>query len=411
MDRCVDFRRRSRSAGRLGMVLGAAVLCGACGEPSVKAAPRPTVVRTKLLAPESSSTALRYSATIEERESVDLSFQVGGTVKRVLRVFTPHGERDIQEGDVVKRGDVLAELDTRDYERDVELARARLDRARSELPRAEANVERWQRELKRLVSLEGSGAVTVKQVDETRSQADIADADLDTARKQVATAEVELRQAQDRLADCTLVASVDGATVALKDIAVGAHVAANTRAFRVMDVRTVRAVFGVPDQMLAGTTGGLQIALDQQLDVFVQAYEGERFDGRITNIAPKADEETRTFLTEVTLDNSSGRLRPGMIATIRVGRERRATLLPLTAVQRGDAPGETAVFVVEGEGGRRIARRRRIELGGVCDNQVEVLAEGSEARPGDTVVVTNAWRLDDGREVAVLGTTDARLVR
>jgi len=386
-------------------LLAAAALGAGCGAATSVAAAKPTVVRVKQLRPERAASAVRYSATIQERESVDLSFKVGGTVQRLLRVTTPHGERDLQEGDVVALGAVLAELDRRDYERDLELASARFERAQSDIPRAQANAERWQRELARLLSLEGSGAVTGKQVDETRSQSQIADAELESAHKHAATAAVELRQAQDRLSDCTLVAPVDGACVAEKELAVGEHVTANTRAFRVMDVRTVRAVFGVPDLMLAGGSGRVHVALDETLNVSVQAYEGERFEGRVTKIAPSADPETRTFLTEVTIDNSAGRLRPGMIATIEVGTDRESTLLPLTAIQRGTTPGETTVFVAVEEEGRRIARRRRVELGGVFDNQVEVL-EGSEARAGDAVVVTNAWRLDEGREVAVLSVAE-----
>lgn len=403
----LSARRRPR-AGLALVLLSAVPLGGACGGAKREAAARPTVVRVKVLTPETAATDVRYSATIQEHESVDLSFKVGGTVQRLLRIDAPGGARDIQEGDVVAKGDVLAELDTRDYQRDVDLASAHLERAQSEIPRAESSAERWHRELARLTALEGSGAVTVKQVDETRSQAEIADAELETARKSVSTAAVELRQAQDRLSDCRLIASLDGASVALKNVTVGEHVAANTRAFRVMDVRTVRAVFGVPDLMLAGASGGLHVALDQPLDVFVQAYEGERFEGRVTKIAPSADQETRTFLTEVTIDNAAGRLRPGMIATIRVGTERRSTLLPLTAIQRGSAPGETAVYVVVDEGGRKIARRRRIALGGVYDNQVEVLAANSDAKQGDAVVVTNAWRLDEGREVTILSNAESR---
>jgi len=244
--------------------------------------------------------------------------------------------------------------------------------------------------------------VTAKQIDETRSQSEVSDAELETARRSLATAEIELRQAQDRLSDCALCNPLEGATVARKTVRPGERVAPNVVVFRVMDVRTVHVVFGVPDRMLDASADAPHVALDQHLPVGLDAFENERFEGVVTKIAPAADAETRTFLVEVTLDNGAGRLRPGMIATIRVGAERESLLVPLTAVQRGAAPGETAVYVVVDEGGRKVARRRRVALGGVYDNQVEVVEGGSEVRRGDTVVVTNAWRLDEGREVAVL---------
>ena len=386
-------------------------LLGACAPPHPVGTAQPTVVRVKTLAVERAAAATRYSATIRERESVDLAFKVGGTVERLLRVAAAGGERDVQEGDVLTRGSVLAELDRRDFARDVELASARLARAQADLPRASANAERWQRELARLVALEGTGAVTGKQIDETRSQARIADAEVETSKQTVATAQVELRQAEDRLSDCTLRVPVDGACVSLKKIAAGERVARDAMAFRVIDARTVRAVFGVPDLMLAGATRDQNLTLERGLDVFVQAFEGERFAGRVTKIAPAADQQTRTFLVEVTMDNAAGRLRPGMIATIQVGSERTAMLLPMTAVQRGATPGATAVFVVSDAAGHAVAQRRGVALGGVFDNQVEVLAAGSEVKPGDTVVVTNAWRLDDGRAVSVLAADAAGALR
>jgi RND family efflux transporter MFP subunit len=395
-------RPAARGIDAVLMLLALLALATACHRSAAPAAARPTIVRVKTLAPERASSSVRYSATIQEREAVDLSFQVSGTVASLLRVAASQGERDVQEGDAVAQGAVLAELDRRDYQRDVDLASARRERARSDIPRAQANAERWSRELARLKELENTGAVTGKQIDETRSQSEVADAELETAKRVLATSEIELRQAQDRLSDCVLKNPLEGASVAAKSVKPGERIVPNAVVFRVMDVRTVHVLFGVPDLMLHGSTGDLHVELDQRLPVTVQAFEGERFEGVVTKIAPSADPETRTFLVEVTLDNQAGRLKPGMIATIRVGAERESLLLPLTAVQRGGAPGETAVYVVAGEDGRTVARRRRVALGGVYDNQVEVLEAGSDVHRGDAVVVTNAWRLDEGREVAVV---------
>jgi multidrug efflux pump subunit AcrA (membrane-fusion protein) len=92
-----------------------------------------------------------------------------------------------------------------------------------------------------------------------------------------------------------------------------------------------------------------------------------------------------------------GRLRPGMIVSIRVGDERQATLLPLTALQSTGRVGETCVYVLDGD----IACQRRVVLGGVYNNRAEILP-ASELKPGERVIVGGADRVTDHAQVRVL---------
>lgn len=128
----------------------------------------------------------------------------------------------------------------------------------------------------------------------------------------------------------------------------------------------------------------------------------------ITKIAPQADPQTRTFLTELTLPNpqlpdGQRLLRSGMIVTVHVGTEndRRVTLLPMAAVHRGSSPGELMVYEAIMENDREIVKAKKVSLGGVYNNQVEVLTDSSEVGPGARIVVTTAERLTDGLAVSV----------
>jgi len=109
----------------------------------------------------------------------------------------------------------------------------------------------------------------------------------------------------------------------------------------------------------------------------------------------------------VTVPNHDGRLRPGMIGTVSVGRSasvaataNRSLTVPLGAVVRSDAAGgQFAVVVVQNQNGIDIARLRRVELGAVIGNTISVV---NGLAPGEHVVVSGATLLVDGDPVRVV---------
>jgi RND family efflux transporter MFP subunit len=188
-----------------------------------------------------------------------------------------------------------------------------------------------------------------------------------------------------------------------RKIEVGSLVGAGTVGFTLGDVSAVKAHFGVPDSMIHAVT------LGERMGVAVDAVAGATFPGRVTALAPAADPHSRVFDVEVTIPNSDGRLRPGMIGTVALGPKPATTpaataqqplLVPLGAVVK--APGETpayALLVVEKQGDGEVARLHRVQLGEVMGTGVVVL---NGAAPGDRVVVTGANQLIDGDRVRVI---------
>jgi RND family efflux transporter MFP subunit len=168
------------------------------------------------------------------------------------------------------------------------------------------------------------------------------------------------------------------------------------------DLSSVKARFGIPDAMIQTVRPG------DAIDVTVEAVGATTFAGHVTAIAPAADAQSRVFDVEVTIPNTDGRLRPGMIGTVAVGQAsrddralaHRPLAVPLSAVVRSEAGGgQFAVLVVERENALDVARLRRVELGEVMGNVIAVL-KGVDA--GQRVVVSGATLVVDGDPVRVL---------
>lgn len=421
------------------VVLGVlpALLLAGCRE---KPGPAPlAAVRARVLRVETVRLGTRFSASVKPRVQMDLSFKVAGTVAALGQVEG----RSVHTGDALAKKALLASLETRDYEQAKSTAEAALGQAEAGEKQAEANLgqadalarqakarlegaelafraaeQHWKR-----VENMSAEALSTKDKEEVRSRRDQAAAEraaaaqqvqvseqqvlaarqqLRAAHLQVGSAKVSLDAARDRLEDCYLRAPFDGATVALVNVQAGERVAAGQAVFRLMDLSTVLVAFGVPDVMLGNPgPGAATVRLGDRLDVAADAFPGETFTGRVTRIAPVADPNTRTFQAELALDNPGGRLRPGMIVRIRVTKDVRVLLAPMTAVQRGAKPGETIVWALPGTEAKARVAAKAVKLGGLHGNQVEVLA-GSQVADGDRIVSAGGSLVAEGQEVRVV---------
>jgi len=387
------------------LFLGAAV--SGCDEPRVERAPVP--VRAKVLTPEDAVVSSRFSASVEPLQTTDLAFKLHGTVQRLHR---PSGlDRDVQVGDVLAKGTVIAELDEGDLWRAKAGAEARVAQLDARVATARDSLEIATRVLVRFE--ETSGSVSEVARDDAAAKRVAAAGELASAEHALADARVQLDQASDDYVNRQLIVPFDNATVAEKRIESGERKAAHEVAFRLIDISKVHVTFGVTDTMIGdpafGWSAADRIHLGQRIRITADAFEGRALEAVVTKIAPQADAQTRTFLTELTLTNpalSDGQrlLRPGMIVTVHIGTEndRRVMLLPMAAIHRGRSADELIVYEAVTEDGHEVVRARKVALGGVYDNQVEVVLAGSELRQGSRVVVTTAERLTDGAHVRVL---------
>ena len=379
-----------------------------CKKPAAEHAAVP--VKVKVLAPEEITVSARFSGSVEPLQTTELAFKLGGTVQSLYR--PPGLDRDVQVGDVLAKGTVIAELDEGDLRRAKASVEARVAQLAARVATAKDNLQIATRILQRFNNT--SGSVSEVARDDAASKRVGAAGELEGAEHALADATVQLDQANDNYANRQLIVPFDHATVAEKHIEPGERKAAHELAFRLIDISTVHVNFGVPDTMIGNSainSSVERVFLGQKLPVTADAFEGRTLTGAVTKIAPQADAQTRTFLTQLTLTNQrtapgEPMLRPGMIVTVRVGGEndRKVMLLPMAAIHQGRSPDELIVYEVAGgdDVGGDVVRTRKVALGGVYNNQVEVLPAGSEVRAGSKVVVSTAERLTDGISVRLM---------
>jgi multidrug efflux system membrane fusion protein len=189
--------------------------------------------------------------------------------------------------------------------------------------------------------------------------------EFESAQAGVAGAKAQLDNAKVNLGYTDLKAPLSG-VILQRNVEVGTLAAPDSTAFVIADTSSVKAVFGVPDVRLKDVKLG---------------------------DAPAADSATRVFNVEITLPNSDGLLKAGMVVSLALATGPPAeplTLVPLTAVVRGPSgPEAYAVYVVEKQGQSDVARLKEVQLGQVTGNEVAV-TDGLEA--GEQVIVTPPWR-------------------
>jgi RND family efflux transporter MFP subunit len=372
-----------------------------CEKPPAETAAVP--IKVKVLAPEQIVLSSRFSGSVEPLQSTELAFKLAGTVERLYR--PPGLDRDVQVGDTLAKGTVIAELDEGDLRRAKASAEARVAELEARVVTARENLEIATRNFERFAN--SAGSVSQAARDDADARRVSAAGELATAEHALADARVQLDQATDDYINRQLIVPFDHATVAEKEIEPGERKAARGLAFRLIDISTVHINFGVPDTMVGqpaiDSPSVERVFLGQQLPVTADAFEGRTLIATVTKIAPQADSQTRTFLTQLTLPNQETApgqplLRPGMVVSVRVGaqNDKQVMLLPMAAIHQGRSADEFMVYEATDENGREVARARKVALGAIYNNQVEVLPVSSEVRAGSKVVVTTAERLTDG---------------
>jgi multidrug efflux system membrane fusion protein len=329
---------------------------------------------------------LRYAATIQPGEQVVAAFKVGGYVRELMQRVEPDGHvRDVQQGDLVAKGAVLARLREGEYAEPLRNAQGRQGEAEAALEKARLDYERAR-------TLFEQRGITRPEYEGAKAAFDAATARAESARAGVATAGIVLR-------DAALVAPMESLVLS-RAIERGSLVAPGAPAFVLADISRVKAVFGVPDT----TVGSLRIG--QTLTVTTEAVgRAAELAGRVTAISPAADPQTRVFAVELVIPNPQRALRPGMMATVQVPDDPRIAgaagglpLVPLAAIVKGARDGY-AVVVVEQRGSEATARLRPVALGDLVGN---LIAVSDGVKMGELVVVSGATLLADGDPVRVI---------
>ncbi|MFZ1135363.1 MAG: efflux RND transporter periplasmic adaptor subunit [Candidatus Korobacteraceae bacterium] len=371
----------SWTASVLAVLLAGVTITSGCR--SNPTAPQPlTPVRTAAVQPIDAGTSNTYSANIQPYQQVDLAFKSNGYLVSIRQVKDATGRmRNIDQGDWVAKGTVLATVDEGDYKEKLQQAKAQLDRA-------QANYDRAKLSFDRMSVLYQNGAATKPDYDNANAQMLDGLASIQSAKASIAEQQIALGY-------CELRAPFDGWLVK-RNVDVGQLVGPATNGFTISDVRSVKAVFGVPDTSME------HIRLGSPETITTDALPGN-FNGHVTSISPSADPKSRVYSVEVTIPNGDNRLKAGMIASISIGGGKantRVDVVPLTAVVRSPGnPNGFAVFVTEGAGDTVKVHTQDVTLGDTYGNNIAVL---SGLGVKDRVVTSGTNMIRNGDQVRVI---------
>lgn len=348
-------------------VAAGALSLAACGE---KEEPAADVVRP-VLSVVAQPTALGdggFAGTVEPRFSTDLGFRVLG------RLIARH----VDIGDTVRKGALIALIDPSSLEFALEAAKARLASAEAQLANARATETRQETLLERNVA----------------SQADV-DAALQarqSAEANVVRAQADLAKAEEQLGYARLTASFDGVVTAV-GAEVGQVVSAGETVATLARLDAREAVVDIPESM----TG---IASGNRFVVTLQAYDIAPVEGTVREIAPEADEATRSRRVRISLEDPGPDFRLGATITARPVEHPVAHIeLPISALFEAD--GGTFVWIVEtasADGNTMTVRQAPVTVAARDGTRFRV-SKGIE--PGTRVVIAGVHSLTSGQTVTL----------
>lgn len=351
-------------------LLLATALLGSCKkEEVVEVEPPPRPIKVFRLAGDLGSTRPDYPGRIKAAKVVELAFEVEGRIT----------DWNVEEGQQVKKGQILSRLDARDYQADAEAARARLRLAEAE----------YRRESKLFAS--GSGTQR----------------DLDVATRSRDVSRAELRISQKALEDTKLRAIFTG-VIARKLVTDFRNVAAREPVLLLQDESLMEVVVDVPERDLAGGRTDLNLAewnAKAKPMVELSALPGLQFPVTLTELATAADPNTRTFRATFTMKKPEGvAVLAGMTAKlVMTGLLTTAEddfLLPVGAVL-GDTEAEPYVWLLDPEA--MTVTKQPVVVGPITGDRI-VVKDGLEN--GQAIAMSGVHLLTEGMEVTELEDSD-----
>jgi membrane fusion protein (multidrug efflux system) len=298
---------------------------------------------------ETRSLEVEALGTARANESVDITAKVSNMLAAIR----------FQEGQQVRQGQVLAELDGDQARADLAVANAALSESASQLKRS-----------RELYSTKVLSDQQIEQIEATH-----------------AANQARVAAARSRLNDTVIRAPFDG-RVGLRRVSVGSLVAPGTVITTLDDTRTVKLDFTVPERVVAAMRPGLA------LEATSVAYPGEMFTGKVASVDSRVDPGSRSVIVRALLPNDRGLLKPGMFMNVRLARGA-AEVLVVPEEALVPEQGDVFVFVVQ-DGS---VSKRKITTGQRSVGSVQV-TDG--LRAGELVVIEGTQKLREGASVSLV---------
>jgi RND family efflux transporter MFP subunit len=341
---------------------------------------------------------LTLTAEFEPYQEIDVMAKVAGYVKQI----------NVDIGDRVQRGELLATLEVPEMSNELAKAAAAVDRSEAEVKKAQDDVQRAEAahtiahlSYQRLndVSKARPGLVAQEEIDNARSKDLVTEAQISAAQSGLAAAEQELKVDQAEQArlktmfNYTVVTAPFTGVITKRYADTGSMIQAGTSSqtqamplVRLSQNNLLRLILPVPESAVSG------VHIGQRVEVNVPTLH-HSFPGKVARYADKVQLSTRTMDTEVDVQNPSLVLIPGMYAEVNLQLAVRDNVLsiPIAAIDNSD--NKTRVFRVTSEGAIEAVP---VTLGLQTSTNAEVL---SGLKDGDMIVVGNRAGLKTGERV------------
>lgn len=385
---------------------------------------QPAAVNVAIARTGTVSQAREYTGTTQPIRLVSLRSQIDGQLLNL----------NVDIGDQVRQGQVLAQVDgsvltTNVAEAEAELAalnsevaqaRSAVSDAQTQVNRTGAELRQAQSDLQRLQYLFREGVIPAQQVEQARTLVSTSQSTLRSAQEQVRTRQQEVAAAQKRVfaqqavvareqqlqSYTELTSPVTGAVVA-RSTEPGNLLQSGTEVLQLGDFSRVKVVVQISELELAN------IRVGQALPMRLDAFPNETWSGRVLRISPAADPVARLVPIEVAIANPKGQIGSGLLARVSLVQKSNLprVLIPETALeinanrnrQQQNQPQASAgprdvgtIFVLTGVDSAAKVAARAVTLGKRADGQVEVIA-GLEA--GDRFVTRSSRALKTGEPV------------
>jgi HlyD family secretion protein len=310
----------------------------------------------------------------------------------------------VKEGDRVRRGEVVARIDSVPASSERDAAAALVRAADADQAAAQAHAEDAGRALARGRELRGGGLLPQADLDALQAAADAASAQAEAAQKRAVQARAQLARASDLVGKTAIVSPLDGVVTRLpvregEMVVIGIQNMPGTTIMTISDLAVINAEVKVAEAEI------LNVRVGQPATVSLEAVPSRTFAGEVIEVGASAlpvvgtGAAAREFKVKVRVRDPQEGLRPGLTcdADILVGEAKDALAVPLQAVVLRGEPGRErpGVFAVEG----RTARFVPVETGMIGGVEMEVkrgLAEGRE-------IVAGPWQslkdLQDGAAI------------
>ena len=296
----------------------------------------------------------------------------------------------VKLGDRVRRGQIIGRLEDREIVEQVRQAEASQTVGEATIRQREADLNLALTNVERSRSLYGRQLLPKQTLDDAEARYTSAVAQVDLARAQLAQSVSRLEELRINLANTNVVSPVDG-FVAKRNVDAGAWVSQNAPLVTLVDISSLRLVANVVEKDLR------VVGVGDPAVVEVDAFPGEKFNGRIARVSPILDPATRTAPMEVEVPNRDFRLKPGMYAKVNLEIENRDNILIIPKIALIDSEGQRGVYQ-PGDDGR--AAFKAVKVGIEDTERAEILEGLSE---GETIVSVGAGALRRNDQLLVAG--------